>query len=107
MIRRPPRSTLFPYTTLFRSITTFSGLTQNSLYGEGTTLHLSGEIRLQGHAPVRIENTFAPGDSLSPDGMPIALTVQNIFTRLFVNTFEPAKVDGITLRVESVPGRKS
>ena len=94
-------------TPLLVAITTFSGLTQNSLYGEGTTLHLSGEIRLQGHAPVRIENTFAPGDSLSPDGMPIALTVQNIFTRLFVNTFEPAKVDGITLRVESVPGRKS
>src|SRR2546429_1821238 len=27
MIRRPPRSTLFPYTTLFRSRTTVSGLT--------------------------------------------------------------------------------
>src|SRR5438270_7544365 len=26
MIRRPPRSTLFPYTTLFRSIINFSGL---------------------------------------------------------------------------------
>src|SRR2546430_7371574 len=25
MIRRPPRSTLFPYTTLFRSITSFTG----------------------------------------------------------------------------------
>src|SRR5256885_11352351 len=25
MIRRPPRSTLFPYTTLFRSVKTFSG----------------------------------------------------------------------------------
>src|SRR5437762_6945162 len=25
MIRRPPRSTLFPYTTLFRSIELFSG----------------------------------------------------------------------------------
>src|SRR5256885_11287861 len=25
MIRRPPRSTLFPYTTLFRSVTDFSG----------------------------------------------------------------------------------
>src|SRR3712207_7741805 len=24
MIRRPPRSTLFPYTTLFRSVSTFS-----------------------------------------------------------------------------------
>src|SRR2546428_13826859 len=108
MIRRPPRSTLFPYTTLFRSLTpllvaltTFNGLTQNSLYGEGTTLHLSGEIRLQGHAPVQIENTFAPGDSLSPDGLPIALTMQSVFTRLFINTFEPAKVDSITLRVES------
>src|SRR3712207_7666332 len=26
MIRRPPRSTLFPYTTLFRSFTTFGSL---------------------------------------------------------------------------------
>jgi len=58
-------------TPLLVAITTFSGLTQNSLYGEGTTLHLSGEIRLQGHNPVQIENTFAPGDSLSPDGLPI------------------------------------
>lgn len=94
-------------TPLLVALTTFSGLTQNSLYGEGTTLHLTGEIRLQGHAPVQVESTFAPGDSLSPDGLPIALTMQNVFTRLFVNTFEPAKVDRITLKVESVPGRKS
>jgi hypothetical protein len=94
-------------TPLLVALTTFSGLTQNSLYGEGTTLHLSGEIRLQGHAPVQIENTFAPGDSFSPDGLPIALTMQNVFTRLFTNTFEPTKVDRISLRVESVPGRKS
>jgi hypothetical protein len=94
-------------TPLLVAITTFSGLTQNSLYGEGTTLHLSGEIRLQGHAPVQIENTFAPGDTLSPDSLPIALTMQNVFMRLFTNTFEPAKVDRISLRVESVPGRKS
>jgi hypothetical protein len=94
-------------TPLLVALTTFNGLTQNSLYGEGTTLHLSGEIRLQGHAPVQIENTFAPGDSLSPDGLPIALTLQNVFARLFVNTFEPAKVDRIALRVESIPGRKS
>src|SRR3712207_7897268 len=37
MIRRPPRSTLFPYTTLFRSIparhwTSFSGLCSLSTY---------------------------------------------------------------------------
>jgi hypothetical protein len=94
-------------TPLLVAITTFSGLTQNSLYGEGTTLHLSGEIRLQGHAPVQIENTFAPTDSFSPDGLPIALTMQNVFARLFTNTFEPAKVERISLRIDSVPGRKS
>jgi hypothetical protein len=94
-------------TPLLVALTTFSGLTQNSLYGEGTTLHLSGEIRLQGHAPVQIENTFAPGDSFSPDGLPIALTMQSVFTRLYINTFEPAKVERINLRVESVPGRQS
>jgi len=94
-------------TPLLVALTTFNGLTQNAIYGEGTTLHLSGEIRLQGHAPVQIENTYAPGDSFSPDGLPIALSVQNIFTRLFVNTYEAPSVDHIALRVESVPGRQS
>ncbi len=94
-------------TPLLVAITTFNGLTQNPVYGEGTTLHLTGQIRLQGHPPVEIENTFAPGDSLAPDGFPIALTMQNVFARLFSNTFEAAKVDGISLHVESVPGRRS
>ena len=94
-------------TPLLVALTTFNGLTQNPVYGESTTLHLTGEIRLQGHPAVEIENTFAPGDTLSPDGFPIALTMQNIFGRLFSNTFEPAKVEGISLHVESVPGRKS
>src|SRR5256884_3889409 len=45
MIRRPPRSTLFPYTTLFRSnrivgsrraiVGDESGITRDRLYGEG------------------------------------------------------------------------
>src|SRR5271168_758529 len=94
-------------TPLLVALTTFSGLTQNPIYGEGTTLHLSGEIRVQGHAPVLIENTFAPGDVLSPDGLPIAINMQNVFARLFANTFEPAVVERIALRVESVPGRQS
>jgi SpoIVB peptidase S55 len=94
-------------TPLLVGLTTFNGLTQNSLYGEGTTLHLSGEILLKGHAPVLIENTFAPGDTLNPDGLAIALNMQSIFARLFTNNFEVATVERIVLRVESVPGRKS
>jgi hypothetical protein len=94
-------------TPILVALTTFSGLTQNSLYGEGTTLHLSGEIQLKNHAPVQIENTFAPGDALSPDGLPIALTMQSIFSRLFTNNFEATDIERVSLRVESVPGRNS
>jgi len=94
-------------TPILMALTTFSGLTQNSLYGEGTTLHLSGEIQLKNHAPVQIENTFAPGDALSPDGLPIALSMQSIFSRLFTNNFEATDIERVSLRVESVPGRHS
>jgi len=94
-------------TPLLVALTTFNGINQNPIYGEGTTLHLTGEIRLQGHVPVQIENTFAPSDSLAPDSLPIALIVQNVFTRLFNNNFEVPSVEHITLRVESQPGRKS
>jgi hypothetical protein len=94
-------------TPILVALTTFSGLTQNSLYGEGTTLHLSGEIQLKNHAPVQIEYTFAPGDALSPDGLPIALTMQSIFSRLFTNNFEATAIERVSLRVESVPGRHS
>jgi hypothetical protein len=94
-------------TPLLVAITTFNGLTQNAIYGEGTTLRFSGEIQLRGHAPVLIENTYAPGDTLGQDGMPIALSVQSIFTRLFTNTYEVLPVERIALRVESAPGRQS
>src|SRR3989442_11939603 len=35
MIRRPPRSTLFPYTTLFRSMEGLPGLTVSDVRGFG------------------------------------------------------------------------
>jgi hypothetical protein len=94
-------------TPLLMAITTFNGLTQNAVYGEGTTLRFSGEIQLQGHPPVLIENTYAPGDTLGQDGMPIALSVQSIFTRLFTNTYEALPIERIALRVASAPGRQS
>jgi len=94
-------------TPLLVALTTFNGLTQNSVYGEGTTLHLTGEIRLKGHVPVQLESTVSPGDTMSPDGIPIAITVQNAFTRLFSNTYELPNVEQVSLKVESTPGRKS
>jgi hypothetical protein len=94
-------------TPLLVAMTTFNGLTQNSIYGEGNTLHLTGEIQIKGHVPVKLESTFAPSDSLIPDGMPIALIVQNVFGRLFTNNYEVPDVEHVSLRVESLPGRNS
>src|SRR5258707_11920741 len=36
MIRRPPRSTLFPYTTLFRSPRSTPGIAKPTIYGSGS-----------------------------------------------------------------------
>ncbi len=94
-------------TPLLVALTTFNGVSQNYLYGEGTTLHLTGEIRLRGHVPVQIETTVAPTDTMSPDSLPIAMAVQNAFGRLFTNNYEIPTVEHITLRVESLPGRES
>src|SRR5258707_11432652 len=46
MIRRPPRSTLFPYTTLFRS----------------------SKIRLSSRASIDVRNIAPPGCSIVPNG---------------------------------------
>jgi SpoIVB peptidase S55 len=94
-------------TPLLVALTTFNGLTQNSVYGEGTTLHLTGEIQMKGHVSVQMESTVSPGDSMSPDGMPIAIAVQNAFTRLFTNNFEVPNVEHVSLKVETLAGRKS
>jgi hypothetical protein len=77
------------------------------VYGEGTTLKMDAEIKLKGHASVVLENTFAPGDTLNPDGMPVALSVMSVFTRLFTNQFEAVQVENVLVHVESVPGRQS
>src|SRR3712207_8799569 len=46
MIRRPPRSTLFPYTTLFRSVPPLPGFTFNPAAGGGTTtIEVDGDGR--------------------------------------------------------------
>src|SRR3989449_1063628 len=50
MIRRPPRSTLFPYTTLFRSIKVAGAqneVTAETVQGEGTVLGGSGTVSLK------------------------------------------------------------
>src|SRR3712207_7763374 len=54
MIRRPPRSTLFPYTTLFRSRTRHVGRVDRRRLAPGDHLgHLSAPAPIAGHAVAR------------------------------------------------------
>src|SRR3712207_8769034 len=56
MIRRPPRSTLFPYTTLFRSMVNGTGYTQRAIVPvdrvvpvpDGVTTEQAAAVLLQG-----------------------------------------------------------
>jgi len=94
-------------TPLLVGITALNALMQNITYGETTTLKMNAEIKVKGHASVHLENTFAPSDTMNPDGLQAALMVMGAFTRLFTNPFEKLDVENISVNVESVPGRQS
>src|SRR5256886_12230699 len=68
MIRRPPRSTLFPYTTLFRSLATVSSMTFVS--------RILGFVR-----DVLIARLF--GAELVTDAFFVAFRIPNLLRRLF------------------------
>src|SRR5205823_13023040 len=57
MLRRPPRSTLFPYTTLFRSL---AGGAMSKLFGGGQKAASGG---IQGDVLATDNNTVGMGDA--------------------------------------------
>src|SRR3712207_8492339 len=66
MIRRPPRSTLFPYTTLFRSLSLTLAATPQGLLGAlnySTDLFERGTVvRMLGHLARVLEQVAADAD---------------------------------------------
>src|SRR5579862_4884991 len=93
-------------TPILIGICSLNGLIQSSVYGEGTTMHLTGGIDIAGHSSVTLDNLFPPIDSFAPDGIPVAGAVQNLFQRIFSNQFETANIERVTLRMESLPERR-
>src|SRR5256885_13831393 len=56
MIRRPPRSTLFPYTTLFRSHAYLTELKQTLQFVEASTCDMEkGHLRCDANVSVRLK----------------------------------------------------
>ena len=93
-------------TPLLMGLAALNGLVQNPVYGEGTTMHLTGAIDITGHASVTLENLFTPTDSFTPDGTSVAGAVQGVFMRIFANPYETAKIERVTLRMEALPERR-
>lgn len=93
-------------TPLLVSLATFNSLVSNTVYGEGLSFRLTGEIQIAGQKPVNLENMFAPTDAPVPDALFVVSTVQSVFTRIFTNPYQPARIERIRLRVEAVPERR-
>src|SRR3989454_11342442 len=81
MIRRPPRSTLFPYTTLFRSLdvtdVTFRRLSDEQIaayVATGEPLDKAGAYAIQGQGAALVEGIR--GDFFGVMGLPLRLALE-------------------------------
>src|SRR5258708_16559385 len=88
MIRRPPRSTLFPYTTLFRSIfasrdTLKGGVTRSEGSCEASGIKVSPKRRSEEHT----------SELQSPDHLVCRLLLEKKKTKL-INTSKQHRADG-------------
>ncbi len=93
-------------TPILMGLAALNGLVQNAVYGEGTTMRLTGGIDIAGHSSVNLENLFTPTDSFIPDGMSVAGAVQGVFQRIFSNQFETPQIERVTLHMEALPDRR-
>src|SRR5258706_7222869 len=98
MIRRPPRSTLFPYTTLFRSIDS------KDRRGDGSCLparrrHSVGESRAKEGQPSCRRPADAPGTGRSEEHTSELQSLTNLVCRLLLE-----KKNDITREVSAIAG---
>src|SRR3712207_7408317 len=71
MIRRPPRSTLFPYTTLFRSVVGGQGLLEGGV-------DVLGPVTAQAQRPIRLGQLDVVGDLEAQVHLGVALVVEQL-----------------------------
>src|SRR5258708_18606172 len=72
MIRRPPRSTLFPYTTLFRS----AGLRRRRLHGQAVCAVRAGGACARAHAARHGRSEEHTSELQSPDHLVCRLLLE-------------------------------
>src|SRR2546427_5874581 len=99
MIRRPPRSTLFPYTTLFRSLQLTTGMTVGAWVNPTTVDSAWRDVIYKGNDNYYLEGTSGSG-GVPATGGTYAGTLYGT-TALAANTWShlAATYDGTTIRL--------
>src|SRR3989454_3116901 len=92
MIRRPPRSTLFPYTTLFRSVTEGRGEVTSVAHNPNLSLDIKGKVSAQELAVIVAR--FAP-KSLLPAGPAGLMGLQGEADAVVKLAGPPGKLDPV------------
>src|SRR2546427_12978707 len=92
MIRRPPRSTLFPYTTLFRSLVKLDDLTNDLLTGERLRVRMRPDVCVGGgekraRADVNDQAALRPLDHAAADGLVLLKSPLDLFPGPLVRRF--------------------
>src|SRR3972149_1268366 len=98
MIRRPPRSTLFPYTTLFRSHDIGKNLVCMMAEGAGFEVHDIG-------VDLSFEKFMAAAEKGQPTiiGMGAVLTTPMTYMKTVIDGFEKAGLTHIKMAVGGAP----
>jgi SpoIVB peptidase S55 len=89
------------------ALATYNGIVGSTAYGEGFTLQLDGEIQIQGHTAVALNDLFAPSDVPVPTGFFAAGTVQAAFVKIYSNPYEVPHISDIHIQVTAIPERRS
>src|SRR3712207_7377270 len=94
MIRRPPRSTLFPYTTLFRSSNPNIGICQilNNI-NCGIEVASGGELLLARESGVEVKNIVFSGPGKTEEEITLAIE-QNIES-LIIESLQEIEIVGL------------
>src|SRR2546427_8498641 len=96
MIRRPPRSTLFPYTTLFRSEAGYADAARQRMVGDASTRSYARLVRDDGVVILMNSPRNAPSGEIRSEEHTSELQSQsNLVCRLLLEKKKTTDEDGL------------
>src|SRR2546430_3381205 len=97
MIRRPPRSTLFPYTTLFRSLVELQSTRRNDASGEASERGTYGEMEREAFAWIGVRSEEHTSELQSQSNLVCRLLLEKKKSRTPFPSFITSEVESISL----------